>query len=98
MPALHRIRLRDPWESEPLADGRTRYTRRFGRPTNLGSATVWLVLEGRMAPAEVWLNGARLGDVDANGEFDVTAPLAERNSVEVRSAGELGDVVLEVRE
>jgi hypothetical protein len=51
-----------------------------------------------MAPAEVWLNGARLGDVDANGEFDVTAPLAERNSVEVRSAGELGDVVLEVRE
>ncbi|HVK13653.1 MAG TPA: hypothetical protein VM597_33210 [Gemmataceae bacterium] len=92
MPDIHRIRLRDPWTAEPLADGRTRSARRFGRPTNLGTARVWLVLPG---PAEVWLNGERLGDAS---DFDVTGRLAERNTLEVRTVGPLSEAVIEVRE
>lgn len=97
MSAVHRIRLRAPWAAEPLADGRTRFTRRFGRPTNLGPAAVRLVVEGRTAPAEVWLNGERLGEVDADGAFDVSGRLAERNRVEVWTTGSVGEVALEVR-
>ena len=97
MTDVHRIRLRDPWQRESLTDGRTRYTRRFGRPTNLGPAIVWLVFEGRTGPAEVWLNDERLGQLTGDGEFEVTGRLAERNGVEVRTAAEIGDVSLEVR-
>jgi hypothetical protein len=97
VPDVHRIRLREPWEAEPLPDGRTRYTRRFGRPTNLGKASVWLVLEGRTTPAEVWLNGEWLGELDRDWGFEVTGRLAERNGVEMRTTGELGEVALEVR-
>jgi hypothetical protein len=97
MSDIHRIRLRDPWERKPLPDGRTRFTRRFGRPTNLGAASVRLILEGRTTPAEIWLNGERLGELDGDGAFEVTGRLAERNEMEVRTPGEVGDVALEVR-
>ena len=56
---LNRTRGNTDEERAALADVRTRYTRRFGRPTNLGTAAVWLVLT---TPAEVWLNGERLGE------------------------------------
>ncbi len=98
MPAVHRIRLRDPWDADPLPDGRTRYARRFGRPTNLGMASVWLVLEGTTASAEVWLNGERLGDAVGDGEFEVTNRLTERNGLEIRTVGPLSEVSIEMRE
>jgi hypothetical protein len=95
---VHRIRLRDPWEAEPLPDGRTRYTRRFGRPTNLGVSSVWLVFEGRTSPADVWLNGERLGELVGDSEFNVTNRLADRNGIEVWTTEELDEVVLEIRQ
>jgi hypothetical protein len=97
VPDVHRIRLRDPWGAEPLPDGRTRYARRFGRPTNLGTDTVWLILEGQTAPSEVWLNGERLADPVGNREFEVTGRLDERNGLEIRTAGPLANVIIEVR-
>jgi hypothetical protein len=98
VPGVHRIRLRDPWDAEPLPDGRTRYARRFGRPTNLGKASVWLVLEGMTASAEVWLNGEPLGEAAGHGEFEVTDRLTERNKLELRTIGPLSEVSIEMRE
>ena len=99
---MHSIRLREPWESEPVdgAAGRVRLGRRFGRPTGLGpSDVVWLVVEGTAPYGSVSLNGSLLGE--APGRFDVTAELAERNRVTIEvdlpTAGPpLGEVRLEI--
>lgn len=56
-PLPHIIRLREPWERQPLGDGTVRYTRRFHRPTGLDARSrVWLVVEGVEGDAEVALN------------------------------------------
>jgi hypothetical protein len=128
----HLIRLRGPWEYEPLvrfvpvADGRwqaadqnlpspgtitlpadwgsvlgsdyqgtVRFSRRFNRPTGLGTASqVWLVIEDIDWQASIALNGRRLGDVACsftneliNGQslrccparFDITTELLPQN-------------------
>src|SRR5262245_16328632 len=42
---LHTIRLRGPWEYQPLADGKLRCDRRFHQPTGLDAASrVWLAI------------------------------------------------------
>lgn len=94
----HRMTLRPPWQTEYLADGRVRHTRRFGRPRTLAAGeTVWLVGEVP-AGAEVRLNSELLG-VAGDGEFafEVTALLHERNQVTVTATGEIGPVAVEVR-
>ncbi|MCC6493856.1 MAG: hypothetical protein IT424_12660 [Pirellulales bacterium] len=54
----HSIRLRDPWQCEPNADGRLRWTRTFHRPTGLeADDDLWLVLSGLPPGAEVRVNG-----------------------------------------
>jgi hypothetical protein len=77
---MHRIRLGPPWEVVPLSDGRTRHTRRFGRPRTLGSAErVWLVAELHEG-SEVTLDGKTL-EASANFAADVTDRLQPRNEL-----------------
>ena len=76
---MHTIRLRGPWEQEPLAGGRVCYARRFHQPTGLGEERVWLVL-GDVC-REVTLNGQRLS-VQAN-RCDVTPLLLPSNLLSV---------------
>ena len=57
----HTIRLRGPWEQEPLQDGRVRWTRRFHEPTGLSeSSRVWLVFEDAGNQSEMSLHGRPL--------------------------------------
>ncbi len=103
---MHSIRLREPWESEPVDgdSGRVRLCRRFGRPTGLGpSDVVWLVVEGAASPGVVAINGRLLGEAGPGTpvRFDVTSELAERNRVTIEvdlpTAGPpLGEVRLEI--
>jgi hypothetical protein len=94
----HRMTLRPPWLTEPLPDGRTRYTRRFGRPRTLAAGeTVWLVGDVPTG-AEVGLNGELLGMAGQGGfAFDVTAVLNPRNDLTITTTGKIGPVAVEVR-
>jgi hypothetical protein len=93
--ATHRIRLRVFWEATPLADGRTRHVRRFGKPRTLDPGeTAWVA--GDTGPAVVFLNGEEIGRADAGPfAFEVTARLQERNELAIEGA--LGEVALEIR-
>lgn len=95
MMAAHRIRLRGFWEATPLADGRTRHVRRFGKPRTLDPGeTAWVV--GDTGPATVFLNGEEIGRVEAGPfAFEVTARLQTRNELAIDGA--LGEVALEIR-
>ncbi|HET6576468.1 MAG TPA: hypothetical protein VFG68_22905 [Fimbriiglobus sp.] len=92
---VHRIRLRGFWEATPLADGRTRHVRRFGKPRTLDPGeTAWVV--GDAGPATVYLNGEMIGQSEAAPfAFEVTARLQTRNELAIE--GTLGEVALEVR-
>jgi hypothetical protein len=92
----HRIRLRGPWECEPLGRvtvphrwdhaGRVRLRRRFGYPGRIDAhERVWLILPAVERIAAVRLNGELLGRQEGPGgcEFDVTALLRERNELTV---------------
>jgi hypothetical protein len=83
--------------------GSVSFYRRFGRPSNLGTADrVRLAFEGVTGGAEVYLNGERLGELAGSGLIDVTDQLRERNELEVRlmatddQCGIVGDVVVEI--
>jgi hypothetical protein len=100
----HRIRLRGPWQREPLAGfaGRVRFRRRFGYPGRIDDyERVWLTFAAVVGSAEVQLNGQPLGRFEGgDAEFDVTTLLRARNEVivEVESSAEVcGEVALEVR-
>src|SRR5262249_25949757 len=99
----HRIRLRGPWECEPVAAGRVRCRRRFGYPGRIDSyERVWLTGTGLRGSAEVWLHGKVLGSHPGAFEYEVTALLQPRNEllvlVEVADNGQLWEeVALEVR-
>jgi hypothetical protein len=104
----HVIRLRGPWECEPLPAGQSRLRRRFGYPGRIDDyERVWLTLAGLAGRVTVTLNGTPLGVVEGDAEFEVTARLAGRNEVMLdmqaplpRSGGEgrnWGLVALEVR-
>ena len=96
----HRIRLRDPWQREPLPSGGTRYRRGFQCPTGLDSQErVWLVIEGG-TPYAVSLNGEPLQAFAASDRivaYEITARLRPRNELQIDQAGELGEVRLEIR-
>ena len=88
----HRIRLAGFWTATPTADGRTEYARPFGKPRTLG--------EGE----ELWVVTATLGEVGVNGvllgsgiELRVGVELLPRNRLTIVTAGELGEVAIEVR-
>ena len=84
--------------------GRVSFYRRFGRPSNLSAGeTVWIVCEKVVGPAEVCLNGERLGPLEGTGSFDITRRLAARNDLELGlqatddGCGITGEVWLEIR-
>src|SRR5262249_54240836 len=100
----HRIRLRGPWDREPLpsGDGRFRFRRRFGFPGRLDDyERVWLTVAGIAGDVSVWLNGQLLGrqeNATDGFEFEVTALLRPRNEVVIEAGGESsGDVAMEIR-
>ena len=89
---LHRIRLAGFWTATPTADGRVEHARSFGRPRTLGEGeTLWVVTA---TPGEVSINGVALG---TGSEVQVGVELQPRNRLAIVTAGELGDVALEVR-
>ncbi len=95
MTDVHRIRLREPWQTRTLEDGRVSRTRRFGRPRRLDpNERVWLVIEELPESGSVRLNGQELCDA----RCDVTVLLLDNNRVEIDlpAAHELGDVFLEI--
>src|SRR5207249_2615482 len=101
VPLPHTIRLRGPWEYEPL----TRcFTRRFHRPTSLtATSRVWLVVTTADSPVRVNLNSQILGEITPlfPARFDITPHLGPQNliSIMVARPGEFaGQVSLEIEE
>ncbi|MDH3718319.1 MAG: hypothetical protein OES79_09390 [Planctomycetota bacterium] len=103
----HVIRLGEPWQCTAEA-GSVRYQRSFHCPTGLTDETVWLVLEDAPAGASALLNGQPLAaTVSQRGfvEFEITALLAPRNSIQIDVAADvvgpaaptLGPVKLDIR-
>ena len=79
---MHAIRLRGPWEQEPLAEGRVRWSRRFHKPTGLDAPSrVWLVIEDLHEQADVSLNDRLLAAVDQQSpaRLDITTALQPYN-------------------
>src|SRR5262245_10571115 len=100
---MHTIRLRGPWDQEPLQDGQIRWTRCFHRPTGLDPGSrVWLVIEDT-APAELSLNGRPLRVLENTSvpeRVDITALLQDSNklALTIPSAGAVGSIRLEMEE
>ncbi len=69
------------WRHHPAfagCDGPLLYRRRFEAPAPAGDQRSWLTFDGMFYQADVWLDGAYLGDTEgyfAPHTFDVTAPL-----------------------
>src|SRR5260370_8527653 len=85
----HRIRLRGPWQSEPVAGG-VRRVRRFGYPGRIDAdERVWLTFAGVAGRVEVSLNGHVLGSHDGGAPFEheVTSLLGPRNEGGMRGEG-----------
>jgi len=86
----HSIRLREPWQCEPLGGegrGGVKYSRRFHRPTGLeATSRVWLIIEEATADAVVALNGQELGKTQSNSypaRFEITARIEAQNFLEI---------------
>lgn len=80
----HPIRLRHPWDSEPQADGRIVYRRRFNRPTGLDAGEhVSLEIDRALVAGDVILNGAKVGQLKPAEFFtaDITSLLAAANEL-----------------
>ena len=103
---MHVIRLREPWKSQPAADGVVRHTRHFHRPTGLApSQSVWLVIDETPELVAVSLNGipvgqaARLPPLPCPAPFDIATLLApsHEQAIDLATAdARLGDVRLEM--
>jgi hypothetical protein len=98
---MHTIRLGPPWEVTATDSG-SRHARKFGRPRTLdANERLWLVCAHVPGSAQVRVNDAPAGALDAPGPFaaDITDFLRQRNEVAfaVAADGPLGAVVLEVR-
>lgn len=94
--ALHTIRLRGAWATEPDGE-RARHVRRFGWPTALDPhERVWLVCPELPEFAAVELNGVALGAAVA---ADISGRLQPRNELRITThpGAHPGDVRLEVR-
>jgi len=85
----HVIRLRAPWDIEPLTEqGLVRCTRHFNKPTGLDHGErVWLVIEGAASSARITVNGSRLGQTSCLAEvpmrIDITQLITGRNRLEI---------------
>jgi Glycosyl hydrolase 2 galactose-binding domain-like len=88
--AMHVIRLRAPWEVEPLEESpnSVRCTRHFNKPTGLDDGQrVWLVIDGLACTAAVSLNdvpvgqASRLSPGDLPARFDITPLHEPRNKI-----------------
>jgi len=89
----HRIRLAGFWTATPTADGRVEHVRSFGRPrTAEVGETLWVVTT---VPGEVSVNGVSVG---SGVEVLVGVELQPRNRLAIVTAGELGEVAIEVRQ
>lgn len=99
VPSPHVIRLRGFWTAEPLPDGRTRHTRRFGRPGHLSAGETVYVTADLPAGARVTVNGVVVGETVASGPaaFQVSGELLARNELAVEAAGDFGEAGLEIR-
>jgi len=95
---MHRIKLGPPWEIAPEGEGRTRHSRRFGKPrTHDPAERVWIVAE-LPEGSDVTLNGDTL-EATANFAADVTDRLRPRNELVIlvpNDAAPAG-VALEIR-
>lgn len=85
--AVHRIRLRPPWQSE-ATPGSVRWQRRFNRPSGLSpTQRVWIVVWAVAFPGTATLNGKALGalsgQADTPSAFDVTDLLQAHNRLEL---------------
>jgi hypothetical protein len=107
--AVHRIRLRSPWQCHVTPKG-IAWRRRFGRPTGVqASERLFLCFSSFITTATATLNGELLGVVPVSSaavSFDVTAALAARNELEIEFVGDCvvdapselpGEVALEIR-
>jgi hypothetical protein len=86
---VHRIRLKAPWQCEPVAAG-IRWTRGFHRPTNLAlTERVWLVVASSRGNGSIELNGRPVGNVTASVEnrLEITPLLAPRNELAILLVG-----------
>ena len=102
MTTIHTIRLRGFWEVTPQPEGRTRHTRRFGKPRTLdANESLWLVSSTTHAVA-VTLNGHPIGNASAYQPLaiDLTVNLQPRNeiAIDTQTDGELTDITLEIRQ
>lgn len=93
---VHRIRLRQPWESQATPRG-TRWQRRFNRPTGIGpTQRVWILVQGVEAIGTAALNGKAIGTLSGHTDtptvFDVTDLLEPHNrlELELEATGPLG--------
>ncbi len=105
---MHSIRLRGPWDSQPLEGdppAGTRHVRRFNCPTNLAPGQrVWLVIDETPGLVGVTLNAAEVGQVSnlpalpCPARFEIAALLQPRNELVLEVTGEqgLGEVRLEI--
>jgi len=106
---IHSIRLREPWDVEPIVGGLKRHRRFFNKPTGLEPGDrVWIVVEGAVGLAELSLNGSpppHAGDQapvgnEARRSFDVTTLLNLRNELvlilEDSPTSSRGEVRLEI--
>ena len=88
----HRIRLAGFWTATPTADGRVEHARNFGKPRAVGEGeTLWVVT---VTHGEVSVNGVALG---SGVEVRIGVELQPRNRLAILTAGELGEVAIEVR-
>lgn len=104
MTAPHVIRLRAPWECEPLARGElsaeaapgVRCSRRFNAPSNLDAdERVWLLCDAIEHRARFTLNGHSLGMVEgpqAQPRLDLTDHLQPHNQLVVEIELAVDDV------
>jgi hypothetical protein len=87
--SIHIIRLRGPWECEPIegeSPGQIRHIRRFGLPTNLSPQDrVWIVIKGAFGRGAASLNDKPLGAIadQVTAEFDITGQLLPRNVLRI---------------
>jgi hypothetical protein len=102
----HRIRLREPWEREPIegGGGRLRCRRKFGAPGRIDAhERLWLTLSGFAGTVDVWLNNQHLDRAHGPVEFEVTTLLSRRNELILEfdsppaTEPPWGEVALEIR-
>ncbi len=84
---MHVIRLRGPWQQEPLPGGLIRYSRRFHRPTGLESGERVYLVVGKAAAGEITLNGQSFAA--GSDRSDITELLAANNLLSIEGTANL---------